>query len=101
MQIQGEWLDAIRDNTTLPIQVGQHKILVCNADGQHYAIENRCSHQDTPLENGQIRHGHISCPMHGVRFDLATGEPKGELTKVAIKTYVVEQDHGKFRITVS
>jgi 3-phenylpropionate/trans-cinnamate dioxygenase ferredoxin subunit len=36
---------------------------------------------------GRIRHGHISCPVHGVRFNLETGAAVGKLTNKSIKIY--------------
>jgi 3-phenylpropionate/trans-cinnamate dioxygenase ferredoxin component len=84
-------------------QVVKHEglcILVCNAGGTHYAIENRCTHQDTPLHEGRIRNGLISCPLHGVRFDLKTGEPRGDLTRIAVRTFAVEQTGDQLRVQI-
>ncbi|MFT7221809.1 MAG: 3-phenylpropionate/trans-cinnamate dioxygenase ferredoxin subunit [Candidatus Azotimanducaceae bacterium] len=94
-------VEPLVDNTTLAIELNGEKILLCNAAGEHYAVENRCSHQNTPLENGRIRQGYICCPLHGVRFDLKTGEPKGELTRISLKTFPVNEENGKIRITLA
>jgi 3-phenylpropionate/trans-cinnamate dioxygenase ferredoxin subunit len=39
-----------------------------------YAIEDRCSHEDVPLSEGEVDGCQIICPRHGARFDLRTGE---------------------------
>ncbi|MBB5686709.1 Rieske (2Fe-2S) protein [Sphingobium boeckii] len=57
------------------VEAGGRAILLCNSDGQIYAVENLCSHAQEPLECGRIRYGWIACPAHGARFDLETGEP--------------------------
>ena len=80
------------------VDVGGEKILVCNADGVLYAVQNNCTHQDTPLQDGRIRGGHICCPLHGVRFELTTGEPKGTLTRIPLRTYPVMEKDGKIWI---
>lgn len=49
-------------------------VLLINDDGTVHALENRCSHMDSPLDCGRVRLGWISCPAHGARFDLVTGE---------------------------
>lgn len=49
-------------------------ILVSRTDDAVRAIINRCSHADSPLEGGRVRRGMISCPLHGARFELATGK---------------------------
>ncbi len=52
---------------------GDTSIAVYNIDGQWYAIEDRCTHDDGELAGGE-RHGfEIECPRHGARFDLRSG----------------------------
>ena len=96
-----DWMDAIPENSTCPLVLDGVDVLLCNSGGTHYAVENRCTHQDTPLHKGRLRHGHICCPLHGVRFDLETGEPKGNLTRIPVRTFPVETDGGRVRIIVS
>jgi 3-phenylpropionate/trans-cinnamate dioxygenase ferredoxin subunit len=43
--------------------------------GGIYAVGNRCSHANGPLADGLVEDGAVTCPYHGSRFDLATGEP--------------------------
>ena len=50
-------------------------VMLCHAGGKLYAVENRCSHEKTPLEGGRVRaSGKIVCPIHGATFDLETGK---------------------------
>ena len=38
------------------------------------AINNICPHEHTPgLADGPVKHGYVTCPMHGWMFNLATG----------------------------
>ncbi len=48
-------------------------MLICHSAGAFFVIENRCSHAEEPLDCGRVRNGWIACPVHGARFDLATG----------------------------
>jgi len=54
------------------------KIGVFNCDGTLYAIEDRCSHDDGPLAEGEFSPETctVECPRHGSLFDLTTGRPK-------------------------
>ena len=54
------------------------KIGVFNCDGALYAIEDRCSHDDGPLAEGEFDQATctVECPRHGSLFDLTTGRPK-------------------------
>lgn len=38
------------------------------------AVENRCPHLGLPLGQGQVEGNVITCPFHGSKFDLCTGE---------------------------
>ncbi len=50
---------------------------VYNVDGELYAIEDRCSHDDGPLVEGDWEPDEavVICPRHGSRFDIRTGRP--------------------------
>jgi len=54
------------------------KIGVFNCEGTLYAIEDRCSHDDGPLAEGEFDAASctVECPRHGSLFDLTTGRPK-------------------------
>ncbi|HKX35729.1 MAG TPA: non-heme iron oxygenase ferredoxin subunit [Rhizorhapis sp.] len=64
-------------------------VLICQSKGEYFAVENRCSHAEEKLECGRIRRGSIACPMHGARFDLASGRPLNPPATEPIKTYAV------------
>ncbi len=50
-------------------------VLVCHTRDKLYAVSGICSHQEKPLVKGRVRDCKITCPVHGARFDLETGEP--------------------------
>jgi 3-phenylpropionate/trans-cinnamate dioxygenase ferredoxin component len=54
------------------------KIGVFNCEGRLFAIEDRCSHDDGPLAEGEFDQATctVECPRHGSLFDLSTGRPK-------------------------
>lgn len=64
-------------------------VLVCNVNGRLYAVSGICSHQAKPLWNGRVRHCKITCPVHGARFDLETGEALDLPATRPIPTYKV------------
>ena len=49
------------------------QVLIVRVDDGYRAYNDRCSHAASPLSTGRIRRGAIMCPLHGARFDLATG----------------------------
>jgi len=50
---------------------------VYNCGGTLYAIEDRCSHDDGPLCEGDWDEDLccVVCPRHGSQFELSTGRP--------------------------
>lgn len=60
------------------IEHEDRKIGVFNCEGTLYAIEDRCSHDDGPLAEGEFDPATctVECPRHGSLFDLSTGRPK-------------------------
>lgn len=66
--------DAIPENTTRPVRVAGIDMLLCNVAGDIHAIENDCLHRGAALNGGRLDGRIISCPVHGWRYDVATGE---------------------------
>lgn len=48
-------------------------VVLANVDGDIYALEDRCSHQDYPLSAGELEGDELECPFHGARFDVCSG----------------------------
>jgi 3-phenylpropionate/trans-cinnamate dioxygenase ferredoxin subunit len=53
---------------------GDTAILVCNVDGELYALEDKCTHQDFELSPGTLEGAEIECVLHGAKFDVRTGQ---------------------------
>jgi 3-phenylpropionate/trans-cinnamate dioxygenase ferredoxin component len=72
------------------------KIGVFNCEGSLYAIEDRCSHDDGPLAEGEFDPSTctVECPRHGSLFDLTTGRPKTLPAYAPVRTFpiTVEDD---------
>ena len=64
---------------------------VYNCDGMLYALEDRCSHDDGPLCEGDFdcAEGIVVCPRHGARFDIATGRALTLPAYIPVETYTV------------
>jgi nitrite reductase/ring-hydroxylating ferredoxin subunit len=69
-------------------------VAVFNADGELFAIDDTCTHQDASLSEGWLEDCLIECPLHEASFDLRTGEPQGPPAKRPVRTYGVEVQDG-------
>lgn len=92
--------EPLAPNSSHAIEVAGQSVLLCNSGGTHFAIQNECTHQESPLAGGRVRNGFVSCPLHGVKFELSTGEPYGNLTRVPLKTYTVKDEDGMIVISM-
>ncbi|WP_328609650.1 bifunctional 3-phenylpropionate/cinnamic acid dioxygenase ferredoxin subunit [Amycolatopsis sp. NBC_00345] len=73
---------------------GAEPIAVFNADGELYAIDDTCSHQDASLSEGWLEGCFVECPLHAALFDLRTGMPSCLPAKKPVRTYSVLVDEG-------
>ena len=69
----GELAD-IPDGESVRVQ-GSVAIAVFNVDGDLYAIDDTCTHQDASLSDGWLEGCAVECPLHAACFDLRTGAP--------------------------
>lgn len=92
--------DEVAENTSRCVEIGGINVLVCRSGGEYFAVRNQCTHQDAPLLGGRVRNKMVSCPLHGMRYDLATGKPFGQLTHMPLPTYPVRVADGCIEIAV-
>ncbi|MEN2792232.1 non-heme iron oxygenase ferredoxin subunit [Sphingomonas oligophenolica] len=71
------------------VELNGKPILLCNSQDRIFAVINRCSHANEKLECGKMKAGWIACPVHGARFDLATGKAKNPPATRPIETFAV------------
>lgn len=79
--------EAVRLDTSPPIAV------FCTDDGELFAVDDTCTHQDASLADGWLEGCRVECPLHASTFDLRTGVPSGPPAKRPVRTHrVVVQD---------
>lgn len=75
------------------VEAGQESIALFNTSDRLCAIGGTCPHAGGPLEQGRVERGIVTCPWHGWRYDLRTGQRidrKGE----AVNVYATRVDDG-------
>ena len=78
------------------------EIGIVNCGGEVLAIEDRCSHDDGDLMEGDVDEETctVECPRHGSVFDLRTGKPLNLPAYVPIETFPVEVEDGVIKVEV-
>lgn len=69
-------------------------ILLLNIDGAYFALENNCPHAGASIASGVCEGQRLSCPAHGLTFDVATGQCVAS-PGMRIETFDVEVRHGE------
>ena len=85
------------------VRQGNLFVGVYNCGGELYAIEDRCSHDDGPLAEGELDQARctLECPRHGSLFDLASGKPLTLPAYEPVDTFpVAVGDDGVVRVEV-
>ncbi|MSP13518.1 MAG: non-heme iron oxygenase ferredoxin subunit [Chloroflexi bacterium] len=70
-------------------RLGNKRIALCNVDGEFFAIEDECTHDKGPLDQGELEDDEIECPRHGARFNVRTGAVTSMPAVVPVGTYKV------------
>ena len=78
------------------------EIGIVNCGGEILAVEDRCSHDDGDLMEGDVDEESctVECPRHGSVFDLRTGKPLNLPAYVPIETYPVSIEDGVIKVEV-
>jgi 3-phenylpropionate/trans-cinnamate dioxygenase ferredoxin subunit len=95
-------VDELPSGSTKIIRDGQLAVCVYHVDGEYYAVEDRCSHDDGPLCEGDWdpEERVVTCPRHGSNFDLRTGEALTLPAFLPVETFPVRIEDGIIKVDV-
>src|SRR5947207_790240 len=82
---------------------GEISVGVYNLGGEFYAIEDRCSHDDGPLCEGEFdpEEGFAVCPRHGAHIDIRSGSPLTLPAVLPVETFPVTVEDGIVKVDLS
>ena len=84
-------LSEIKAGQTKKVCFPNHSpILLANVDGNIYAVDDTCTHEDSSLALGCLKEDKVKCTLHGSWFSVITGEPSEEPADEALKCYSTE-----------
>jgi nitrite reductase/ring-hydroxylating ferredoxin subunit len=99
------------------VQAGRIEVGVFNIDGEFHALPNVCPHQFGPLCEGTVNGTTacsaatnwqfawvredqvITCPWHGIEFDILTGKSLSS-SRLRVRTYPVSVEDGQVKVTI-
>jgi len=85
------------------VHAGSITVGVYNLDGEYCAIEDRCSHDDGPLCEGEFdaEEGYAICPRHGAHIDICSGRPLTLPAVLPVETFPVTVEDGLVKVDLS
>ncbi len=72
--VAGPRLEALASGEPFRLEGQDFDVLILRIDDKLYAYKNACAHMGMPLDGGMIEDEVLTCPWHGFRFDLTSGE---------------------------
>jgi 3-phenylpropionate/trans-cinnamate dioxygenase ferredoxin subunit len=94
-------LSELPEGTMRLIEADGRKIGVFHCTGgELLAIEDRCSHDDGPLAEGEFDSSActVECPRHGSLFDILSGKPKTLPAYRPVDTFAVRVDGDQVKL---
>lgn len=83
---------AVPEGQARGFTVGGREIVLCNVDGEIYALQGFCSHEELPLDGGEIEDGVLTCEWHGAQFDACTGHVRSLPATQPLQTFETRVD---------
>ena len=101
----GSWTTVARENEiergkVRVVSAGNKRIALCNVDGEIFAIDDVCTHDDGPLGEGELIDDRIECPRHGALFDVRTGKAVTLPAIHPVETYPVRVADGAVEVEI-
>ena len=70
-------------------------------DGEFFAVDDTCTHQDASLADGWLEGCEVECPLHASRFDLRTGAVDAPPARRPIRAHAVTVQDDTVYVTMS
>jgi 3-phenylpropionate/trans-cinnamate dioxygenase ferredoxin subunit len=84
------------------VDAGRTPVCLAHAeDGNFYALNDTCTHEEFSLSEGELWDLDVECPQHGSRFNLMTGKVTGLPAVIPAKTYPVTVDGDEVFVEVT
>jgi nitrite reductase/ring-hydroxylating ferredoxin subunit len=69
------------------VELEDNFIAIYNVQGEYFATDDTCSHEEASLVDGFLEGELIECPLHGSQFNVKTGEVLSPPAVMPIRTY--------------
>ncbi len=93
--------DYLEPGELMYVEVEDEPVCLINLDGEIFALNDTCTHEDASLSDGTIVGDEIECPLHGGAFYIRTGEAAAMPVVVRTEKYKVRKHEGQLQVSLS
>jgi len=86
--------------TAIAVDVKGQKIAIFNIAGTYYAIGDTCTHRGGPLSQGAVEGTTVTCPWHGAKYDVTTGDVLSPPAPRGVGSYKVFVEGNDIKVEV-
>jgi 3-phenylpropionate/trans-cinnamate dioxygenase ferredoxin subunit len=94
-------LSEVGEGEVFGTHLGDEPIALCRLDGKVYAFDDICPHAYALLSQGFVEGNEIECPLHGARFEIATGKCTAPPARSDLKMHDVRIDGDDVYVSAS
>src|SRR3546814_14225111 len=69
--------------------------MVCNVDGEFFAVQDTCTHGNWALSDGYLDGGVVECTLHFGKFCVRTGKVKALPACKPLKVFHIKVEGGE------
>ncbi len=80
--------------------VGGQRVAVANVGGSFHAFGDICTHQHCSLADGELEGKTVTCPCHGIQFDVTTGEVLNPPATEAVAVFPLQVERDEIQVHV-
>jgi len=93
-------LEEIPEQGTFGVEINGTAMVIVKSDGEVYALDEFCTHEEVSLVDGEIYDHTVECWLHGSCFDLRSGKPTGPPATKPLTTYQIRIEDGDVYVAV-
>lgn len=82
------------------VEVQGKAIALFNLGGSYHAIDDTCTHRGGPLSEGQLQGEVVTCPWHGAKFKVTSGEVLGPPARAGVSSYAIRVNGSDIEVEV-
>jgi nitrite reductase/ring-hydroxylating ferredoxin subunit len=94
--------DDLKEGDMLKVEANGKQIVLSMVEGKVYAIDEICTHEGGPLDEGELNGHDLKCPWHYAVFDVRNGKVSdATVWATNLNSYTVKVDETNGDILVN